>query len=374
MTLKLSNKEKTRLNCILTELEDTAVDNNEILDDIIIYALAENDNYLTREIITYVFDYFEDKDISIITVVDETKNSSENKSDEDNYNYSITDPVGLYLKQIGSIKLLSIDEEYELAKRYTEDRDYKAKQRLIEANLRLVVSIAKQYVGRGILFLDLIQEGNLGLIKAIDKFDYKLGFKFSTYATHWIRQAITRYIADHSRTIRIPVHIHEQYSKCLRVAKLLTIDLNRDPTDQEIVDYINKHKLLTNKKVPLTVEKLVEYKQLFIDPSSLSTPINNEEDTFLEDFIPSTLPETADIVMDNSIKESVDTVLNKALNEKELDIIKMRFGMDPYARQYTLEEIGAIYKVTRERIRQIEVKAINKLRHPKYKKLLISLL
>lgn len=374
MTLKLSNKEKTRLECILAELEDNSVDNNEILDDIIIYALAENDNYLTEEVITYVFNYFENKNITIITVTADNIRDSKDDSDQEDYNYSIEDPVNVYLKQIGSIKLLSIEEERELAKRYKEDGDSTAKRRLIEANLRLVVSIAKRYVGKGILFLDLIQEGNLGLMKAVDKFDYTLDYKFSTYATHWIRQAITRYIADQSRTIRIPVHIHEQYSKCLRVNKILTLKLNREPTDQEIVDYINKHKLLTNKKIPLTVEKLIEYKQLFIDPSSLNTPINNEEDSFLEDFIPSNLPETADTAMETFRSEFVNNMLNKVLNEKELNVIKMRFGMDPYDHQYTLEEIGLLYNVTRERIRQIEVKAINKLRHPKYKKLLDGLL
>ena len=264
---------------------------------------------------------------------------------------SIDDPVRMYLKEIGKIPLLKPHEEAELARRMHEG-DEIAKQRLVEANLRLVVSIAKRYVGRGMLFLDLIQEGNLGLIKAVEKFDYEKGFKFSTYATWWIRQAITRAIADQARTIRIPVHMVETINKLIRVSRQLLQELGRDPKPEEIA-----------KEMDMTEEKVREIMKIAQDPVSLETPIGEEEDSHLGDFIPDDdAPAPAEAAAYSLLKEQIEDVLG-SLNEREQKVLKLRFGLED-GRARTLEEVGKEFDVTRERIRQIEAKALRKLRHP----------
>ena len=264
---------------------------------------------------------------------------------------SIDDPVRMYLKEIGKIPLLKPHEEVELARRMHEG-DELAKQRLVEANLRLVVSIAKRYVGRGMLFLDLIQEGNLGLIKAVEKFDYERGFKFSTYATWWIRQAITRAIADQARTIRIPVHMVETINKLIRVSRQLLQELGRDPKPEEIA-----------KEMDMTEDKVREIMKIAQDPVSLETPIGEEEDSHLGDFIPDDdAPAPAEAAAYSLLKEQIEDVLG-SLNEREQKVLKLRFGLED-GRARTLEEVGKEFDVTRERIRQIEAKALRKLRHP----------
>lgn len=264
---------------------------------------------------------------------------------------SIDDPVRMYLKEIGKIPLLKPHEEVEYAKRMTEGDEF-AKQKLVEANLRLVVSIAKRYVGRGMLFLDLIQEGNLGLIKAVEKFDYKKGYKFSTYATWWIRQAITRAIADQARTIRIPVHMVETINKLIRVSRQLLQELGRDPKPDEIA-----------KEMNMTEEKVREIMKIAQDPVSLETPIGEEEDSHLGDFIPDEdAPAPAEAAAYSLLKEQIEDVLN-TLNDREQNVLKLRFGLED-GRARTLEEVGKEFDVTRERIRQIEAKALRKLRHP----------
>ena len=264
---------------------------------------------------------------------------------------SIDDPVRMYLKEIGKIPLLKPHEEVELARRM-HDGDEMAKQRLVEANLRLVVSIAKRYVGRGMLFLDLIQEGNLGLIKAVEKFDYEKGFKFSTYATWWIRQAITRAIADQARTIRIPVHMVETINKLIRVSRQLLQELGRDPKPEEIA-----------KEMEMTEDKVREIMKIAQDPVSLETPIGEEEDSHLGDFIPDEdAPAPAEAAAYSLLKEQIEDVLG-SLNEREQKVLKLRFGLED-GRARTLEEVGKEFDVTRERIRQIEAKALRKLRHP----------
>ena len=264
---------------------------------------------------------------------------------------SIDDPVRMYLKEIGKIPLLKPHEEVELAKRMMEG-DEIAKQRLVEANLRLVVSIAKRYVGRGMLFLDLIQEGNLGLIKAVEKFDYERGFKFSTYATWWIRQAITRAIADQARTIRIPVHMVETINKLIRVSRQLLQELGRDPKPEEIA-----------KEMDMSEEKVREIMKIAQDPVSLETPIGEEEDSHLGDFIPDEdALAPAEAAAYSLLKDQIEEVLG-SLNEREQKVLKLRFGLED-GRARTLEEVGKEFNVTRERIRQIEAKALRKLRHP----------
>ena len=264
---------------------------------------------------------------------------------------SIEDPVSMYLKEIGKVPLLSADEEVELAKRMAEG-DEDAKKRLAEANLRLVVSIAKRYVGRGMLFLDLIQEGNLGLIKAVEKFDYHKGFKFSTYATWWIRQAITRAIADQARTIRIPVHMVETINKLIRVSRQLLQELGREPTPEEIA-----------AELDMPVERVREILKISQEPVSLETPIGEEEDSHLGDFIQDdNVPVPAEAAAQTLLKEQLDEVLD-TLTEREQKVLRLRFGMDD-GRARTLEEVGKEFDVTRERIRQIEAKALRKLRHP----------
>ena len=264
---------------------------------------------------------------------------------------SIEDPVRMYLKEIGKVPLLSAEEEIELAKRM-ENGDEAAKKRLAEANLRLVVSIAKRYVGRGMLFLDLIQEGNLGLIKAVEKFDYRKGYKFSTYATWWIRQAITRAIADQARTIRIPVHMVETINKLIRVSRQLLQELGREPTPEEIAD-----------KMDMSVERVREILKISQEPVSLETPIGEEEDSHLGDFIQDdNVPVPADAAAFTLLKEQLVEVLS-TLTDREQKVLRLRFGLDD-GRARTLEEVGKEFNVTRERIRQIEAKALRKLRHP----------
>ncbi len=264
---------------------------------------------------------------------------------------SIDDPVRMYLKEIGKVPLLTPEEEIELAKRM-EQGDPEAKRRLAEANLRLVVSIAKRYVGRGMLFLDLIQEGNLGLIKAVEKFDYKKGYKFSTYATWWIRQAITRAIADQARTIRIPVHMVETINKLIRVQRQLLQELGREPTPEEIAN-----------EMDMPVEKVREIMKISQEPVSLETPIGEEEDSHLGDFIPDEeAPAPAESASFTLLKEQLLEVLD-TLTPREEKVLRLRFGLDD-GRARTLEEVGREFNVTRERIRQIEAKALRKLRHP----------
>ena len=263
----------------------------------------------------------------------------------------IEDPVRMYLKEIGKVPLLSADEEIELAKRM-EVGDEDAKKRLAEANLRLVVSIAKRYVGRGMLFLDLIQEGNLGLIKAVEKFDYRKGYKFSTYATWWIRQAITRAIADQARTIRIPVHMVETINKLIRVSRQLLQELGREPTPEEIA-----------KEMNMPEDRVREILKISQEPVSLETPIGEEEDSHLGDFIQDdNVPVPADAAAFTLLKEQLVEVLD-TLTDREQKVLRLRFGLDD-GRARTLEEVGKEFNVTRERIRQIEAKALRKLRHP----------
>ena len=264
---------------------------------------------------------------------------------------SIEDPVRMYLKEIGKVPLLSAEEEIELAKRM-ELGDQEAKKRLAEANLRLVVSIAKRYVGRGMLFLDLIQEGNLGLIKAVEKFDYRKGYKFSTYATWWIRQAITRAIADQARTIRIPVHMVETINKLIRVSRQLLQELGREPTPEENAAEMN-----------MPVDRVREILKISQEPVSLETPIGEEEDSHLGDFIQDdNVPVPADAAAFTLLKEQLEEVLG-TLTEREQKVLTLRFGLED-GRARTLEEVGKEFNVTRERIRQIEAKALRKLRHP----------
>lgn len=264
---------------------------------------------------------------------------------------TINDPVRMYLKEIGQIKLLTTEEELELADRI-KDGDELAKSTLAEANLRLVVSIAKRYVGRGMLFLDLIQEGNIGLMKAVDKFDVTKGYKFSTYATWWIRQAITRSIADQARTIRVPVHMVETINKLARIERQLTLELNREPTEEEL-----------SKKMGLSVDKIRDIYKISQEPVSLEIPIGEEEDSHLGDFIPDeTNMSPEDFAINELLKDEISEVL-LTLTEREEKVIRLRFGLED-GRPRTLEEVGQLFGVTRERIRQIEAKALRKLRHP----------
>ena len=264
---------------------------------------------------------------------------------------NINDPVRMYLKEIGRISLLSAEEERELSIRSAQG-DEMAKNKLAESNLRLVVSIAKRYVGRGLLFLDLIQEGNMGLMKAVEKFDYDKGYKFSTYATWWIRQAITRALADQARTIRVPVHMVETINKMVRIQRQMTLELNREPTEEEIA-----------KKMGITVEKVREVIKISQDPVSLETPIGEEDDSHLGDFLPDINSMSPEEYATNEIlKEEIKNVL-MTLQEREQEVLELRFGLID-GTSHTLEEVGKRFNVTRERIRQIEAKALRKLRHP----------
>lgn len=309
-------------------------------------------DYLEQNgIVAMVPDSDADEDI-ILDVDDEpTEEELENIEFAVPDGVSIEDPVRMYLKEIGKVPLLSADEEVELAKKM-EEGNSDAKKRLAEANLRLVVSIAKRYVGRGMLFLDLIQEGNLGLIKAVEKFDYRKGYKFSTYATWWIRQAITRAIADQARTIRIPVHMVETINKLIRVQRQLLQELGREPYPEEIA-----------KEMQLPVERVREIQKISQEPVSLETPIGEEEDSHLGDFIQDdNVPVPAEAAAFTLLKEQLSEVLG-TLTEREQKVLRLRFGLDD-GRARTLEEVGREFDVTRERIRQIEAKALRKLRHP----------
>ncbi|SEF87519.1 RNA polymerase sigma factor RpoD [Lachnospira multipara] len=309
-----------------------------------------------------VFEYLEKKNIDVKMNEDEDDDDDIMLEDEDDIDIEkidlsvpdgigLDDPVRMYLKEIGKVSLLSADEEIEYAKRM-EEGDEEAKKRLAEANLRLVVSIAKRYVGRGMQFLDLIQEGNLGLIKAVEKFDYTKGYKFSTYATWWIRQAITRAIADQARTIRIPVHMVETINKLVRVQRQLLQELGREPSPEEIAEVMD-----------LPVERVREIQKISQEPVSLETPIGEEEDSHLGDFIQDdNVPVPSEAAASTLLKEQLVEVLG-TLTEREQKVLRLRFGMDD-GRARTLEEVGKEFNVTRERIRQIEAKALRKLRHP----------
>ena len=326
-----------------------------------------NDMELNADQMEKVFDYLEANNIDVLRISEDTEDdvdvdidiiiSDEDDVDVENIDLSvpegvsIEDPVRMYLKEIGKVPLLSAEREIELAQRM-EEGDEEAKKELAEANLRLVVSIAKRYVGRGMLFLDLIQEGNLGLIKAVEKFDYHKGYKFSTYATWWIRQAITRAIADQARTIRIPVHMVETINKLIRVSRQLLQELGREPTPEEIAE-----------EMDMPVDRVREILKISQEPVSLETPIGEEEDSHLGDFIQDdNVPVPADAAAFTLLKEQLVEVLG-TLTEREQKVLRLRFGLDD-GRARTLEEVGKEFNVTRERIRQIEAKALRKLRHP----------
>ena len=308
---------------------------------------------LTPEQNAEIYRYLEQNGIKIVDTF-EKDNSALYRNIGD---VAVDDPVKMYLKDIGKVPLLTSDEEAELAKRMLEG-DEEAKQKLSEANLRLVVSIAKRYVGRGMLFLDLIQEGNLGLMKAVEKFDYTKGFKFSTYATWWIRQAITRAIADQARTIRIPVHMVDTINRQVRAQRTLLQELGREPPPEEIAEYMG-----------VTPEKVVEIQKIAQDPVSLEPPIGEEEDSHLVDFIEDTkAAPPSDVAAQTMLREQLIQALHK-LTPREEKVIRLRYGLDD-GKQRTLEEVGKEFNVTRERIRQIEAKALRKLRNPtKSKKL-----
>lgn len=320
--------------------------------------------HLEEEQMDEILDALEKSGIDVLRITDdddipdeELLLSDEDEVDMENLDLSIPDgisiedPVRMYLKEIGKVPLLSAEEEIELAKRM-ENGDQEAKKRLAEANLRLVVSIAKRYVGRGMLFLDLIQEGNLGLIKAVEKFDYRKGYKFSTYATWWIRQAITRAIADQARTIRIPVHMVETINKLIRVSRQLLQELGREPTPEEI-----------SEEMGMPVDRVREILKISQEPVSLETPIGEEEDSHLGDFIQDdNVPVPAEAASFTLLREQLVEVLG-TLTEREQKVLRLRFGLDD-GRARTLEEVGKEFNVTRERIRQIEAKALRKLRHP----------
>jgi len=337
---------------ILDTLESIELEPEEIdefyqkLEDLNIDIIGDKEEIEDIEVI-------EDPD-ELISDVDETDIEADEELKGDialPKGVSVDDPVRMYLKEIGKIPLLTTEEEIELAKRM-ENGDEEAKRKLAEANLRLVVSIAKKYVGRGMLFLDLIQEGNLGLMKAVEKFEYKKGFKFSTYATWWIRQAITRAIADQARTIRIPVHMVETINKLVRVQRQLVMELGRDPTPEEIA-----------AEMDMDVDKVREIMKIAQEPVSLETPIGEEEDSHLGDFIPDEeILAPADAATFTMLKEQLMEVLD-SLTPREQKVLKLRFGLED-GRARTLEEVGKEFDVTRERIRQIEAKALRKLRHP----------
>ena len=320
---------------------------------------------LSPDMIEKIYSYLENNGVDILRITDDGDDDDipeidlDDVEEEDLENIdlsvpegiSIEDPVRMYLKEIGKVPLLSANEEIDLAQRM-EEGDEEAKKRLAEANLRLVVSIAKRYVGRGMLFLDLIQEGNLGLIKAVEKFDYRKGYKFSTYVTWWIRQAITRAIADQARTIRIPVHMVETINKLIRVQRQLLQELGREPTPEEVSEVMN-----------LPVDRVREIQKISQEPVSLETPIGEEEDSHLGDFIQDdNVPVPAEAAAFTLLKEQLVDVLG-TLTEREQKVLRLRFGLDD-GRTRTLEEVGKEFNVTRERIRQIEAKALRKLRHP----------
>ncbi len=345
-----SNEDSTLLLTKLKELVAIAKKKKNVLE------YKEVTEYLSEfeldaEQIDKLYEYFESQGIDMLVESDEEIDLDKELDLTLPEGINIDDPVRMYLKEIGKVPLLSAEEEIELAQRM-EEGDEEAKKKLAEANLRLVVSIAKRYVGRGMLFLDLIQEGNLGLIKAVEKFDYQKGYKFSTYATWWIRQAITRAIADQARTIRIPVHMVETINKLIRVSRQLLQDLGREPTPEEL-----------SVEMGLPVEKVREILKIAQEPVSLETPIGEEEDSHLGDFIPDEdIPAPAEAAAFTLLKEQLMEVLD-TLTEREEKVLRLRFGLDD-GRARTLEEVGKEFNVTRERIRQIEAKALRKLRHP----------
>lgn len=351
------NKEKTDKEKINNIIKEAKENGKMTYSD-----LATKLNDVNPEKMDEVFDEFEKGGIDLLPDdfdeepnIEDLKEVEQLKLDEiTDTSYegiSVDDPVRMYLREIGKIPLLTFDEELELAKRILEG-DEEAKQKLAESNLRLVVSIAKKYVGRGMLFLDLIQEGNMGLIKAVEKFDYTKGFKFSTYATWWIRQAITRAIADQARTIRIPVHMVETINKLIRTSRNLLQQMGREPTPEEIA-----------KEMEIPVEKVVEIQKIAQDPVSLETPIGEEEDSHLGDFIQDEdSPAPHDAASYTLLKEQLEEVMN-TLTPREAKVLKLRFGLED-GKSRTLEEVGKEFNVTRERIRQIEAKALRKLRHP----------
>ena len=341
-------------------------DNTLIETEIVNYFVGKPDIELNTDMMTKIFDYLDEHHVAVLSETEEDDEILDDMILEDAEDadidiekidlsvpdgVSIEDPVRMYLKEIGKVPLLTAEEEIELAKRM-EAGDEKAKQKLAEANLRLVVSIAKRYVGRGMLFLDLIQEGNLGLIKAVEKFDYEKGYKFSTYATWWIRQAITRAIADQARTIRIPVHMVETINKLIRQSRQLLQELGREPLPEEIAE-----------RMGISVERVREILKISQEPVSLETPIGEEEDSHLGDFIQDqNVPVPAEAAASNLLRDQLNEVLD-TLTEREQKVLRLRFGMDD-GRARTLEEVGKEFQVTRERIRQIEAKALRRLRHP----------
>ncbi len=340
---------------------------NVIQDDEIIRYFRDTPDFLNEEYMTRALEFFEKNKVDVLSVTEDDNDfvpddDFDDLDDEEDIDLdqidlsvpegiSLEDPVRMYLKEIGKVPLLTADEEIELAMKM-EDGDEDAKKKLAEANLRLVVSIAKRYVGRGMLFLDLIQEGNMGLIKAVEKFDYRKGYKFSTYATWWIRQAITRAIADQARTIRIPVHMVETINKLTRISRSLLQELGREPTPEEIAE-----------EMDISVERVREIQKISQEPVSLETPIGEDEDSHLGDFLPDDdVPAPAEAAASMILKEQINEVLD-TLTEREQKVLRLRFGLDDgHAR--TLEEVGKTFNVTRERIRQIEAKALRKLKKP----------
>ena len=353
MSTKKENMSKENKSLIIKKLIETGKKKGILTYKEIQDALEEID--LTINQIEKVYETIEAKGIELVEDLD--RELAEIQTNEEEIDLSvpegvgIDDPVRMYLKEIGKVPLLTAQEEIELAEKMHLG-DERAKKRLAESNLRLVVSIAKRYVGRGMLFLDLIQEGNLGLIKAVEKFDYTKGYKFSTYATWWIRQAITRAIADQARTIRIPVHMVETINKLIRVSRQLLQTYGREPLPEEIA-----------KEMGISVDKVREIQKIAQEPVSLETPIGEEEDSHLGDFIPDDdVPAPAEAAAFSMLKEQLVEVLD-TLTEREQKVLKLRFGLED-GRSRTLEEVGKEFDVTRERIRQIEAKALRKLRHP----------
>ena len=341
---------------LMTEEElEAAVDNfTENTDNSI---LVGQEEIAELELILPDIDFTEESEPENLDDVEEVPIIEEKDLTEFVENYSSDDPIRMYMKEIGSVPLLKPDEEQELAKKMSEG-DPNAKKKMIEANLRLVVSIAKRYNGRGLHFSDLIQEGNLGLMKAVDKFDYSMGYKFSTYATWWIRQSITRAIADQARTIRIPVHMVETINKVIRTSRQLMQELGRDPNEEEIA-----------KRLDMPIEKVRDILKVAQEPVSLETPIGDEEDSHLADFIPSEdASDPADLASELLMNEKLREVLN-TLTPREKRVIELRYGI-PDGKQLTLEEVGREFHVTRERVRQIESKALRKLRHTSRMRLL----
>ncbi|MBR6403924.1 MAG: RNA polymerase sigma factor RpoD [Eubacterium sp.] len=352
-----------KLDALLKQAKKRGV----VQDDDIIDALKDTQSLLTPDYMAKALEFFEKNKVDVLNFSDDEPElddddikfelSEEEEIDLEHIDMSVPegvsleDPVRMYLKEIGKVPLLTADEEIELAQKM-EEGDEGAKKQLAEANLRLVVSIAKRYVGRGMLFLDLIQEGNMGLIKAVEKFDYRKGYKFSTYATWWIRQAITRAIADQARTIRIPVHMVETINKLTRVSRQLLQELGREPSPEEIAE-----------EMDIPVDRVREIQKISQEPVSLETPIGEEEDSHLGDFLPDDdVPAPSEAAASMILKEQLVEVLG-TLTEREQKVLRLRFGLDD-GRARTLEEVGKEFSVTRERIRQIEAKALRKLRHP----------